>query len=81
LLNICKTDKYINNVRDILKIYISHIPKGNISVAEFDYPHIKTLIESNFMPNKLENGILAEGLVEFYKRINIPYRKIVLNQL
>jgi hypothetical protein len=71
LAELCKIDKYKEEIRKILDFYGDTIEKISLPVLQFDLTYIKSILESNFPTNELRNGLVANRLIQVCTRMDI----------
>lgn len=71
LSDLCKINKYKEEVRKILYSYGVMIKDISIPVLQFDFKYIKSILESDFPPDKLQNCLLADRIANIFSRMNI----------
>ena len=65
-----KNEKYRAKVKEILSSYGGTIDNVSIPVLQFDLKYIQSILKSNFLPDKLTNCLLAEKIVQVFRRMN-----------
>ena len=71
LFSLCEIEKYKAKVREILSSYGGTIEDISIPVLQFDLKFINSILESNFPPNRLENCLLVNRIVDVFKRMKL----------
>lgn len=70
LSSLCGIERYSVKVRKILSSYGDIIEDVSIPVLQFDLKYIKLILKSNFLPDKLENCLLAEKIVQVISSVD-----------
>ena len=65
-----KIEKYREKVREILSSYGGIIDDISIPVLQFDLKYIELILKLNFPPDKLANCLLADKIVQVFRRMN-----------
>lgn len=81
LSNLCKIDKYKEEIRKVLDSYGGTIEKTSLPVLQFDLTYIKSILESDFPTNELRNCLLANRLVQIFTRMNISCESLFAEYL
>lgn len=77
LASLSKNERYRENVRKILGSYGGRITNRSITVLQFDFEYIESILKSNFPPDKLTNCLLASEIVQVFSRVNIPCESVL----
>ena len=70
LSSLSKNEKYRAKVKGILRSYGGTIDDVSIPVLKFDLKYIQLILKSNFLPDKLTNCLLADKIVQVFRRMN-----------
>ena len=70
LTSLSKIEKYREKVREILSSYGGIIDDISIPVLQFDLKYIELILKLNFPPDKLANCLLADKIVQVFRRMN-----------
>ncbi|WMJ78701.1 MULTISPECIES: ATP-binding protein [unclassified Sedimentibacter] len=81
LSELCKIDKYKEEIRKILDSYSGTIEEISLPVLQFDLTYIKIILEADFPSNELRNCLLANRLVQIFERMNISCESLFVEYL
>lgn len=71
LSDLCKTDKYKEEIRKVVDSYGGTIEEISFPVLQFDLPYIKSILESNYPVNELRNCLMANRLAQVFAHANL----------
>ena len=76
LISLCKIDNYKEKVKEILNSYaVGFFKDINSSVLKFDLIFIKIIMKKFFLPDELENCIIAERIVKKIQVVDDNFSK------
>ena len=70
LSSLCEFEKYRAKVRKILSSYGGIIEDISLPVLQFDLKYIESILELHFPPDKLENCLLVNRIVQVFSVLN-----------
>ena len=70
LSSLCEFEKYRVKVRKILSSYGGIIEDISLPVLQFDLKYIESILELHFPPDKLENCLLVNRIVQVFSVLN-----------
>ena len=70
LSSLCEIERYRAKVRKILSSYGGTVEDVSIPVLQFDLKYINLILKSYFLPDKLENCLLVDEIVQVFSSVN-----------
>ena len=79
LSSLCEFDKYRTKVKKIISSYGGIIENTSLPVLQFDLKYIESILKLHFPPDKLENCLLANRIVQVFQTLNSSFESVFTN--
>lgn len=79
LSSLCEFDKYRTKVKKIISSYGGIIENTSLPVLQFDLKYIESILKLHFPPDKLENCLLANRIVQVFQTLNSSFESMFTN--
>ena len=79
LSSLCEFDKYRAKVKKIISSYGGIIENTSLPVLQFDLKYIESILKLHFPPDKLENCLLANRIVQVFQILNSSFESVFTN--